>query len=152
MSRVKVISLWNVESLDLKNINRMNHCMYAILIIKILIKFTIATVVFMGAGFKMDSSFQVVDARPLGYGQVFQFFFPGDNLTPFTLRNNPYFPKPAVLIGHTLHDPVKKTLRATITDLTYFFPNYSRLHPDTLRVFFSRSSFQTFCSHFTISF
>jgi len=67
---MKVKSLGNFKPIDIEKINRPDHCMDGILVIKVLIKLTIPTPVLSVASFKLNTSFHMVEARTLPMRQL----------------------------------------------------------------------------------
>ena len=127
---MNVISVWYLKPFNIKNIHRLDNGVYRELIVKVLIKLAIGTLVFMGAGLKINPSSHMVEAGSLPGGQLFHFILPKDNFAPFSCGHYPFFSERSVFLSDTSHGAVKTTSRAMKIIGTKPAPNYPFLHPN----------------------
>jgi hypothetical protein len=66
---MEVIAVGYLEALYIEDINRLNHSVHRVLVAEILIELTVAALIVMGAGPKLNASFHVMQARLLCCGK-----------------------------------------------------------------------------------
>jgi hypothetical protein len=128
---MKIIPVGNLEPLDIEDIHRSDNGMYAVLIIKILIKFAIAALIVLIAGPKINSSFHMVNAGPFCERKRLQSFMPENDISALTGGRAALCTYLLIFGSHTPHHGIKATGGAVIIDTAVFSTNYAGLHPDT---------------------
>ena len=119
-----------LEPLNVKNIDRPHHGVHHVLITEILIEFTVAALIIMGAGTEIDASFHVMQAGLFPGRQIAQSIFPVYDLAAFTPGYVTLLVQPTVFSGRAPQGPVKSASLAMIINLAIFVAHNPGLHPD----------------------
>ena len=94
-----------LKPLDIENINRPHHSMHRVLITEILVEFTVAALIIMGAGPEVNTSFHMMQAGLLPGRQVSQSIFPINDITTFARWDFTLLTQPAVFAGCAAPSP-----------------------------------------------
>jgi len=97
---MKIIAVGHFKTFDTEDIDRPHHGMNGILITEILIEFTIAALIAMGAGAKTNAAFQVVQAGSLPLRKLTESIFPENDLPALAWRYLALLFELAVHAGH----------------------------------------------------
>jgi hypothetical protein len=95
-----------------------------------LIEFTVAALIIMGAGPKVDASFHMMQAGLLPGRQVSQSIFPIDDPAAFAFGNFTFLTQLVVFSGGAPQGPIKSAGLAVIIDSAKFAADHPGLHPD----------------------
>jgi hypothetical protein len=131
----------NLETFNIEHINRSNNSMNRVLVAEILIELTIAALIVVGAGPKINAPFHMMQTGLLPGRQFPQTVFPEIESAPLARRRFTLLPQPTVFTGHAPHGAVKPAGFAVIIHFTKLAADNPGLHPDTCRLPFGRLNF-----------